>query len=160
MPNLNSQGSIISHRPIICSLSYSSLHLIVDPSCSISCFLSVHLLTDRFSSSTQSVSDLSSSLLRFWDACVSQSYWQLCLFGYEDNMRRGLAAQKMPLGWMFWTEEETGPLMHGVSLCGEKSFSMWVDRFVSNLDRSFMHKQGCVVCVHVRVSFFEGFSGV
>lgn len=61
---------------------------------------------------------------------------------------------------MFWTEEETGPLMHGASLCGEKSFSMWVDRFVSNLDRSFMHKQGCVVCVHVRVSFFEGFSGV
>lgn len=61
---------------------------------------------------------------------------------------------------MFWTEEETGPLMHRASLCGEKSFSVWVDRFVSNLDKSFMRKQGCVVCVHVRVSFVEGFSGV
>lgn len=71
-------------------------------------------------------------------------------------MRRGLAAQRTPLGRMFWTEEETGPLMHGASLSGEKSFSLWVDRFVSNLDRSFMHKQGCVVCVHVTVSFFLG----
>ena len=34
--------------------------------------------------------------------------------------------------------------MHGASLCREKPFSVWVDRFVSNLDRSFMHNQGCV----------------
>lgn len=74
-------------------------------------------------------------------------------------MRRGLAAQRTPLGRMFWTEKETGPLMHGASLSGEKSFSLWVDRFVSNLDRSFMHKQGCVVCVHVTVRgfFLTGF---
>lgn len=55
---------------------------------------------------------------------------------------------------MFWTEEEAGPLMRGASLCGEKSLSVWVDRFVSNLDRSFMCKQGCAACVHVHASFF------